>query len=540
MRRHSLARKLFILTSLIIIGLLTVVFVFESIFFERFYRAVKQHEQESAIHQLMKEIEADQSDEQSIAYTIGSAMNEYDASIALLDDEYQLKRLDVYVIHMKSGDQNISVNISEEGIQYDELPKELSPGDILVVDGIFMDQNDTVMHPIDFYPESSEPESGLVRVQGKITNLLLPEQRSFNPMYQDLLIKDMLNDWHISEHTHIKQANYKTTEWRDPWSGVQYIATIGKLNDASAYIVMMSSLQPIDEAIAMLRKYVWMLFPFAVVIVIILALMYSRYIAKPLENINAFAKKLAQLQFSETPPVQSLDEYGQLSQHLVTLSRNLEKALQEVTAEGLQDGIAAHKRESYIAHIVQKTDEMNELVIELLELSKYEVNAITLTLAHFNIVKLVKDEVHALSIHLANKALQVDIMTTKLNQPYVIGDRKRIKQVIVNLLSNAARHAEAGSTISITIKNIAYKKVEITIYNDGPKIPEEHLQRIWDKFYRVEQARDRRSGGTGLGLTIAKHILKLHDSQFGTVNEQNGVAFYFTLIEGSAEDEEQK
>lgn len=99
------------------------------------------------------------------------------------------------------------------------------------------------------------------------------------------------------------------------------------------------------------------------------------------------------------------------------------------------------------------------------------------------------------------------------------------------------RHAEPGSQLILTIKPVAYKKVEIELYNEGRPIPEQHLPRIWDKFYRVEQARDRRSGGTGLGLTIAKHILQLHHSQFAAVNKQNGVAFYFTLTEGSAEDE---
>lgn len=581
MRRHSLARKLFVITSLIIIGLLTLVLVFESMFFERFYRSVKQYEQEGAIHKLMEEVEVLQSDEQAIAFAIGSAMNEYDASIALLDEDYNMKHLDVYVIYMQSGGQSIRVILNEEGMQYGELPKNLSPGELLIVDGIYMDQNNTVMHPIYFYPEMSEPESGLVRVQGTITKLLLPEQRSYNPMYQDLLITDMLTDWKPHENVQLEAAQYATTQWRDTWSGVQYIATLGKMNASGSFIIMMSSMQPVGEAISILRKYVLVLFPFIVIIVIILAVMYSRYIARPLVKINAFAEKLAQLKFSDTPPIQSRDEYGQLSMHLVTLSHNLEKALDEVTqrneqlhveiekkiqleelrkelvaniahelktplavlkgyAEGLQDGVANHKKDAYIAHIVHETDVMNELIMDLLELSKYEVNAITLTLANFNIVELVQAEVKALSIHLADKSLQVDMITTSLNQPYVVGDRKRLKQVVINLLSNAARHAESGSILRITIKSLAHKKVEVTIYNEGQTIPPEHLQRIWEKFYRVEQARDRRSGGTGLGLTIAKHILQLHDSQFGAVNEQKGVAFYFTLTEGSAEDDNEK
>lgn len=580
MRRHSLARKLFMITSLIIIGLLAIVLVFESLFFERFYRSVKQHEQEKAIHKLIEQVEPLQADEQAIAYAIGSAMNEYDASIALLNEEYSIKPLDIYVIHMQAGEHEIEIVINEEGIQYDELPKKLAPGEELVVDGIYMDQHDTVLHPVYFYPETVKPETGLVRVQGTITKLLLPEQRSFNPMYQDMLIADMLQAWRPWELPELNADSYAyaTTQWRDSWSGVPYIATLGKLQHSSSFIVMMSSLQPVNEAISMLRKYVLVLFPFIVIIVIILAVVYSRYIAKPLVKINAFAEKLAQLQFSAEPPIQTRDEYGQLSRHLVTLSQNLQRALEELTerneqlqveiatkirleelrkelvaniahelktplavmkgyAEGLQDGIADHKREAYLTHIVREADVMNELIMDLLELSKYEVNAITLKLTHFDIVRLVQDEVGTFAIQLADKALQVELITDELSQPFVIGDKKRIKQVIVNLLSNAVRHAEPGSQLILTIKPVAYKKVEIELYNEGRPIPQQHLPRIWDKFYRVEQARDRRSGGTGLGLTIAKHILQLHHSQFAAVNKQNGVAFYFTLTEGSAENE---
>lgn len=580
MKRHSVVRKLFFITSLIIIGLLTIVLMLESLFFERFYKSVKQHEQETAIVKLIDEVEALQSNEQEIAYTIGRAMNEYDASIALLNEDLSVRPLDVYFIHLQSGTQIIKVMINEEGMRYGELPSGISQGQTLVVDGIFMDQHDTVLHPIDFNPEASQPEPGLVRVSGTISRLLLPEQRSYNPLYQDLLITDMIQDWNTSEPAATTNPKpYVTTEWIDSWSGVTYIATLGKLEASNTSIVMMESLQPVNEAIAMLRKYVMVLFPFIVVIVIILAVMYSRYIARPLVKINSFAAKLAQLQFSGTPPVQSRDEYGELSSHLVTLSDNLERALEEVKlrneqlqveidhkiqqeelrkelvaniahelktplsvvkgyAEGLQDGIAAHKQDVYLAHIVRETDVMNELIMDLLELSKYEGNAIKLKLANINLVELLQAEVQALAIHLANKALKANIETSMLTEPYVVGDYKRLKQVIVNLLSNAARHANSGSTITITVKPIDAGRVKVTIYNEGQPISKSNLQRIWDKFYRVEQARDRRSGGTGLGLTIVKHILLLHHSEFGAVNQLDGVAFYFTLKEGRVEDDD--
>src|SRR5690606_9337438 len=123
-------------------------------------------------------------------------------------------------------------------------------------------------------------------------------------------------------------------------------------------------------------------------------------------------------------------------------------------------------------------------------------------------------------------------------EPYVVGDYKRLKPVIGTLISISARHANSGSTRTITVKPIDAGRVKVTIYNEGQPISKSNLQRIWDKFYRVEQARDRRSGGTGLGLTIVKHILLLHQSEFGAVNQLDGVAFYFTLKEGRVEDDD--
>src|SRR5690606_6745888 len=116
--------------------------------------------------------------------------------------------------------------INEEDMRYGELPSGISQGQTLVVDGIFMDQHDTVMHPINFNPEASQPEPGLVRVSGTISRLLLPEQRSYNPLYQDLLITDMIQDWNTSEPAATSNPKpYVTTEWIDSWSGVTYIAT---------------------------------------------------------------------------------------------------------------------------------------------------------------------------------------------------------------------------------------------------------------------------------------------------------------------------
>ena len=202
-------------------------------------------------------------------------------------------------------------------------------------------------------------------------------------------------------------------------------------------------------------------------------------------------------------------------------------------AEGLQDGVADDKRDRYLSHIVNETDRMNALIMDMLELSKFEVKAIQLTLRSVSMTNLIQHVVDSFSHQLEYKNLQYKL--NKEEELFVNIDARRIEQVVLNLLSNAIRHAEENSVITIRIERTSAKKVVTIIENTGPLIAEDDLSRLWDQFYRVEHSRDRKSGGTGLGLAIVKHILELHDSEFGVENTYQGVAFSFTLNESGGE-----
>ena len=175
--------------------------------------------------------------------------------------------------------------------------------------------------------------------------------------------------------------------------------------------------------------------------------------------------------------------------------------------------MADDKRDRYLAHIVNETDQMNALIMDMPELSKFEVKAIQLTLKNVSMTNLIKHVVSSLSHQLENKNLHYKI--NKEEKIFINVDARRIEQVVLNLLSNAIRHAEENSVVTISIERTSTKKVVIIFENTGPAIAEDDLSRLWDQFYRVEHSWDRKSGGTGLGLAIVKHILELHDSEFG-------------------------
>ncbi|GAA3327674.1 hypothetical protein GCM10020331_068560 [Ectobacillus funiculus] len=136
-------------------------------------------------------------------------------------------------------------------------------------------------------------------------------------------------------------------------------------------------------------------------------------------------------------------------------------------------------------------------------------------------------QVHAkLSFNIENKHLHVQLEADRTL--IVQANRNKIEQVVVNLLSNAIRHTPTGQCITLGAYDYG-SEVKVIIHNTGEPIPEDSLERIWDRFYRIDASRSRHTGGTGLGLSITKHILELHKAPFGVQNSEDGVTFYFQL-----------
>ncbi len=171
---------------------------------------------------------------------------------------------------------------------------------------------------------------------------------------------------------------------------------------------------------------------------------------------------------------------------------------------------------------------MNALIMDMLELSKFEAKAIQLHPRALTIGLLIRHVTASFTQQLESKQLLI-VVEGDQEDWIVHADPRRIEQVILNLLSNAVRHASMGSTIRIDLKSTPRGKITVTIANAGAQIAPEDLNRIWDQFYRAERSRDRKTGGTGLGLAIVKHILELHGSEYGVANTGNGVEFHFTL-----------
>jgi signal transduction histidine kinase len=204
-------------------------------------------------------------------------------------------------------------------------------------------------------------------------------------------------------------------------------------------------------------------------------------------------------------------------------------ALIQGYAEGLKEGISdsPESREFYCDVIIDEANKMNQLVKNLLTLNQLEAGE-EVVLERFDIVELVRGIIQSNDIRIQQK--EADVRFHAKDSLYVWADELKVEQVFLNYFSNALNHVDNEKVIDVRIESDEERaKAKVTVFNTGKQIPEEDLEEIWDKFYKVDKARTREYGGHGIGLSIVKAILDSFHQEYGVVNYENGVAFWFEL-----------
>ncbi|PHD11231.1 two-component sensor histidine kinase [Bacillus toyonensis] len=412
--------------------------------------------------------------------------------------------------------------------------------------------------------EEAAQELGFYIV-GRVTKVQFPDVKGpVNPIYKNSIfldnIKEFQTDLLLKESKHIQYATQTMDYEKNDIKYKLLIKPIKEKDGSVAYIYAMASLQPVDEAVQMVQDYYIYIIAFVVVLVFLASFYYSKQIAKPLLKINDTTKKIAHLDFTEKIPITSKDEIGDLSKNINTLSnklhshigqleqdiekeRKLEKTRKEFISgvshelktplsimksciSILKDGVAEHKKEYYFQAMEREVDKMDTLILDMLELAKFESGTYKMKMDSFYIDTVIEDICEHLSVEIEKKELRVH----KNIGPFeVVANQGRIEQVIVNFITNAIRYTPNKEDIIISTID-EKNRIKVCIENKGTHIEEEQLDKIWDRFYRVDAARHRSQGGTGLGLAISKNILELHDAEYGVKNTEDGVLFYFYLL----------
>ena len=199
-------------------------------------------------------------------------------------------------------------------------------------------------------------------------------------------------------------------------------------------------------------------------------------------------------------------------------------------AEGLKERINEDKRDKYTDVILAETEHLDDMVLELLDLSRLEAGKVKLALDTVSLAELTRAVFERLDMAVQAKELKVTFDFPE--ERTVQADEARIKQVIENFVSNAVKYTPVGGNIRVRIGATPYRtrsetSTTFSIENDSAPFSQEALNKVWETFYRTDSARS--GGGTGLGLAIAKQIIELHGGNCAAYNTKTGVEFRFTL-----------
>ena len=200
--------------------------------------------------------------------------------------------------------------------------------------------------------------------------------------------------------------------------------------------------------------------------------------------------------------------------------------------ETLQDGLIDEDPEmakNFLEKAARNLDRLSYLIQDLDEISKLEMGIISLTIETFDIVQLIKECIEDLEA----KAFQHDIQLVYEGRPHqpipVRGDRKRIQQVLTNLLENSIKYGNTGGRTSVSIFPLL-EQVLVEVTDNGVGIEEKNLPRVFERFFRTDASRSREVGGSGIGLAIVKHIIEAHEQQVNVRSTKGiGTTFGFTL-----------
>ena len=371
-----------------------------------------------------------------------------------------------------------------------------------------------------------------------------------------------------------KGDNYTIRKIKDNTNGFSYILFSSKLDNGYLLYIRLP-INAIQESVKISNNFLYLMAGFTILISAVIVSYVSRRFTDPILELNNIAKRMSNLDFSHKYRIKDADdEINNLGKSINVMSDKLEKTIKQLRStnielekdieekskidemrksfisdvshelktpialiqgysEGLLENVNSDEesRKFYAEVILDETNKMDKLVKQLLDLMKLEYGKRELNNIEFNIVELEKEVVRKSKVMLEEKNMDIRFETP--DDINVFADDFYIEQVITNYMTNAIKNIEqVNGEKYILIKNevdVEKNKVRVKIFNTGKNIPEEHISKIWNRFYKVDEARNREKGGTGIGLSFVKAIMNNYNDGYGVINKENGVEFYIEL-----------
>src|SRR5690606_30712451 len=181
----------------------------------------------------------------------------------------------------------------------------------------------------------------------------------------------------------------------------------------------------------------------------------------------------------------------------------------------LLDGAMEDKalRKKYLQRAAKGVERLIYIVSDLDLITKLEAGELNLKLEDFDILEVIQNVFDLLEMKAAKKDISLTMDMEYKKPIYVRADREKIQQVVTNLMVNAIKYGQKNGTAEVSVENLIKNKVIVRVTDNGEGISRQHLARIFERFYRVDQSGSRAEGGSGLGLAIVKHIIEAHDEK---------------------------
>ncbi len=353
--------------------------------------------------------------------------------------------------------------------------------------------------------------------------------------------------------------------------GAQFL-TYARRMDTGFVIIAQSSMGVIQENVYANQQFSIYVSVLALFIGLIGSYFMARSIASPIRRIGEIAKSVENLDFKARYEEERRDEIGRLGESINSMSSSLEDvigslnsaneqlrieiekekkidkmrkdfisavshelktpvALIQGYSEGLMDNIADEDRKNFYCEVIRdEAGRMGGLVNELLELSRLESGKADMKMSEFDMKELAEEISKKHALVAGEKNVEIEVNTTGEHFG-VFADKGKIQRALLNYIQNAIKNVTENGRIEILVEGKG-ESVRVGVYNFGSSIPEDETDMIWNSFYKLDKARSRSAGGSGLGLSIVREISSLHSGSCGVVNRDLGVEFWIEIPRG--------
>ena len=363
----------------------------------------------------------------------------------------------------------------------------------------------------------------------------------------------------------VETEDYQINKVYDKASGASYMELFSAFPGGS-FSLMRVPLQSIQETVRMVNQF-HLYVAFAVAAAGVLAVWrLTKNMTAPILRLSSLAERMANLDFTARYEGDDAKEIALLGQNMNDMSAELERTILELKsanlelkrdieqktkidemrkeflsnvshelktpialvqgyAEGLKEGISddPETMEWYCDVIIDEASKMNLMVKRLLTLNQIEAGREQLSMEHFDLIPVIHGVLNSYRLLIEQK--EAKLFFESPESLYIWADEFMVEEVVRNYVGNALNHLEGEKKLSVFVER-RNDKAHIQVRNTGAPIPEADIRRIWDKFYKVDKARTREYGGSGIGLSIVKAVMESHNCAYGVQNEEDGVSFF--------------